>query len=247
MVRAKCSAPPSVEVVAVDRGDRPHGARPSLATASPIVLRLAASSAPGRPVRTLQKAQARVQVSPMIMKVACFFSQHSPILGQPASSQTVTSPCSRTIVWVSAQAWRARRLHADPVRLLAWTGWSGRCAFSGWRRRTGARIVLQGVEDDGHGSGAATPRGSAQGRGQDRPDLRPQAARRKPPRRRAAPRWLRVRPFRQIPSARTNSPASTAPTRGRPRGSAHSPSRRCPCRRSAAPRGRRAARGRGPG
>ena len=41
---------------------------------------------------TLQKAQARVQVSPMIMKVACFFSQHSPILGQPASSQTVCRP-----------------------------------------------------------------------------------------------------------------------------------------------------------
>ena len=37
----------------------------------------------------MQKAHARVQVSPMIMKVACFFSQHSPILGQPASSHTV--------------------------------------------------------------------------------------------------------------------------------------------------------------
>ena len=60
------------------------------------------SSACGRPVFTLQKAQARVQVSPMIMKVACFFSQHSPILGQPASSQTVTSLFSRTIWLVSA-------------------------------------------------------------------------------------------------------------------------------------------------
>ena len=54
------------------------------------------------PVFTLQKAQARVQVSPMIMKVACFFDQHSPMLGQPASSQTVTSLLSRTIFWVSA-------------------------------------------------------------------------------------------------------------------------------------------------
>ena len=54
------------------------------------------------PVFTLQKAQALVQVSPMIMKVACFFDQHSPMLGQPASSQTVTSLFSRTIFCVSA-------------------------------------------------------------------------------------------------------------------------------------------------
>ena len=69
------------------------------------------------PVFTLQKAQARVQVSPMIMKVACFFSQHSPILGQPASSQTVTSLFSRTIRLVSAHLRRARGLDADPVGL----------------------------------------------------------------------------------------------------------------------------------
>ena len=53
------------------------------------------------PVRTLQKAQARVHVSPMIMKLACFFDQHSPILGQPASSHTVTRLCWRTISLVS--------------------------------------------------------------------------------------------------------------------------------------------------
>ena len=34
----------------------------------------------------------RVQVSPMIMKVACLTDQHSPMLGQAASSQTVTRP-----------------------------------------------------------------------------------------------------------------------------------------------------------
>ena len=39
----------------------------------------------------------------MIMKVACFFSQHSPMLGQRASSQTVTSLCSRTMRLVSAK------------------------------------------------------------------------------------------------------------------------------------------------
>ncbi len=51
---------------------------------------------------TLQKPQARVQTSPMIIMVAWLFSQHSPMLGQPASSQTVTRPCSRTIARVAA-------------------------------------------------------------------------------------------------------------------------------------------------
>ena len=69
------------------------------------------------PVFTLQKAQALVQVSPMIMKVACFFDQHSPMLGQPASSQTVTSLLSRTIFWVSRVDGRARRLDPDPLGL----------------------------------------------------------------------------------------------------------------------------------
>ena len=53
------------------------------------------------PVRTLQKAQARVQVSPMIMKVAWRLAQHSPMLGQPASWHTVTSLCSATIASVA--------------------------------------------------------------------------------------------------------------------------------------------------
>ena len=90
---AKCSAPPSA------RSSRSTEVmttwlRPSLATASATFSGSCGSSAPGMPVRTLQKAQARVQVSPMIMKVACFFAQHSPILGQPASSHTVTRPFS---------------------------------------------------------------------------------------------------------------------------------------------------------
>jgi len=36
-------------------------------------------------VLTLQNAQARVQVSPIIMNVACLLLQHSEILGQLAS------------------------------------------------------------------------------------------------------------------------------------------------------------------
>ena len=43
----------------------------------------------GLPVLTLQKPQRRVQVSPRIMKVAVPRSQHSPMLGQAASWQTV--------------------------------------------------------------------------------------------------------------------------------------------------------------
>ena len=76
-------------------------ASPSFAVASATRAGSSASSAAGNPVLTLQNAQARVHVSPMIMKVACFFSQHSPMLGQPASSQTVCRPFSRTIAWVS--------------------------------------------------------------------------------------------------------------------------------------------------
>ena len=76
-------------------------AKPSLAVACATCSGSRASSAPGSPVLTLQKAQARVQVSPMIMKVACFFSQHSPMFGQPASSQTVTRPLARMMACVS--------------------------------------------------------------------------------------------------------------------------------------------------
>jgi len=89
------------EVVPIHRGDDDMG-KPSLKVASATCSGSSASSAPGMPVLTLQKAQARVQVSPMIMKVACFLSQHSPMFGQPASSHTVTRPFSLTILRVSA-------------------------------------------------------------------------------------------------------------------------------------------------
>ena len=87
---AKCAAPPSArssrstEVITT-------WARPSFATASATRPGSPESSGPGIPVLTLQNEQARVQVSPMIIMVACFLDQHSPMLGQPASSQTVTS------------------------------------------------------------------------------------------------------------------------------------------------------------
>ena len=133
MVRAKCSPPPS------DRSSRSTEVmttwdRPRLATASATFCGSPSSSASGMPVRTLQKAQARVQVSPMIMKVACFFSQHSPILGQLASSHTVWRPPARTIPAVFDHA-------AEPGALtriqsgLRSTSVRGRFAFSGWRGR----------------------------------------------------------------------------------------------------------------
>ena len=71
----------------------------------------------------------------MIMKVACFFDQHSPMFGQPASSQTVTSLCSRTIEVVSRKTGEpgARTRIQSGLRS---TGASGRLCFSGWRGRT---------------------------------------------------------------------------------------------------------------
>ena len=80
------------EIIAIDRGDDHMAASrawpPNRRYGDGSSAHRAPLGMPG--ACTLQKAQARVQVSPMIMKVACFFSQHSPILGQPASSQTVT-------------------------------------------------------------------------------------------------------------------------------------------------------------
>ena len=101
-------------------------------TASAILAGSCGLSAPGLPVATLQKAQARVQVSPMIMKVACFFFQHSPILGHAASSHTVVSLSSRISRLVSAYSGElgARTRIQSGLR---WMGLSGRCAFSGWR------------------------------------------------------------------------------------------------------------------
>ena len=99
-----------IEIVAIDRGDDDMR-QAELGRRFRDMLRLDRDRArPASPVLTLQKAQARVQVSPMIMKVACFFSQHSPILGQPASSQTVCRPFARTICARLGKAARDRRL-----------------------------------------------------------------------------------------------------------------------------------------
>jgi hypothetical protein len=82
---------------------------PSVATVSASRAGSPASTACGIPVLMLQNAQARVQVSPRIITVACFCSQHSPMFGQAASSQTV---CSR-LPWISLRvAWKASEFGA---------------------------------------------------------------------------------------------------------------------------------------
>jgi hypothetical protein len=56
----------------------------------------------------------------MTMNVACRFDQHSPMLGQPASSHTVVRPWPRTMRTVSAWA-------AEPgARTLIHDGLAGR-------------------------------------------------------------------------------------------------------------------------
>ena len=90
MVWAKCSAPPS------SRSSRSTDVTttcfsPNSLTACATRPGSNVSSAVGLPVATLQKVQPRVQISPMIIMVAWPADQHSPTLGQPASSQTVTS------------------------------------------------------------------------------------------------------------------------------------------------------------
>ena len=108
--------------------------------APPDPRRLAGSSAPGLPVRTLQKAQALVQVSPRIITVACRLPQHSPIFGQAASSQTVLRRCVRKVARVSSKACAPgafTRIQAGFGR----TGVSGSRAFSGWRGRALSCVV----------------------------------------------------------------------------------------------------------
>ena len=69
--------------------------RPIAPTASATRRGSSSSNQVGRPVFTAQNPQARVQVSPRIMIVAVRWSQHSPMFGQWASSQTVLRPRPR--------------------------------------------------------------------------------------------------------------------------------------------------------
>src|SRR3989338_6835973 len=60
------------------------------------------SKGSGRPCATSQKAQRRVHLSPMIMKVAVPLLKHSFKFGQEASSHTVCNLFSRNIFFKSS-------------------------------------------------------------------------------------------------------------------------------------------------
>ena len=85
----------------------------------------------------------------MIIMVAWRWVQHSPILGQPASSQTVCRPCSRTIGFGLGIFAPHGRFDPDPVR-LAQDGAIGPVRLFGVPQG-GAAVFLGLVENGGHG------------------------------------------------------------------------------------------------
>jgi hypoxanthine phosphoribosyltransferase len=109
---------------------------PSFCTASATRPGSNGSRSSGGPVATLQKVQPRVQTSPMIIIVACPCDQHSPALGHPASSQTVTSLCSRMMLVGLLVAFAHRRLDADP-------GWFPGLRIVGAVRLFGVALIGQ--------------------------------------------------------------------------------------------------------
>ena len=88
IVAAKIDAPPSGRSSRATEVTTTCSSRIA-ATASATRRGSSSSNQVGRPVLTAQNPQARVQVSPRIMIVAVRWSQHSPMFGQWASSQTV--------------------------------------------------------------------------------------------------------------------------------------------------------------
>ena len=85
MARITCGEmlrPAIGQVVAVHRGDHHMLRGPAVFTAAGDIVGLVGiQRRRASPVLTLQKAQARVQVSPMIIMVAWRLVQHSPIFG----------------------------------------------------------------------------------------------------------------------------------------------------------------------
>ena len=73
-----------------------------------------------------------MQMSPIIIIVACPWLQHSPTLGHPASSQTVTNPFSRIKFFVFKYSLLVGALTRIQLGFLG-CSLSDRCAFSGWR------------------------------------------------------------------------------------------------------------------
>ncbi len=81
------------------------------------------STAPrGWPVVTAQKRQPRVQVSPRSITVAVPSPQHSPTLGQRASSQTVCRSSLRNVSFSVRVPLAAGRADLEPGRLRSEAG-----------------------------------------------------------------------------------------------------------------------------
>ncbi len=78
----------------------------------------------------------------MIIMVACRPAQHSAMLGQPASSHTVTRPCSRRISRVSANCGEDAGTFTRIQSGLRSTGVSGLWAFSGCRGRLSRMVTI---------------------------------------------------------------------------------------------------------
>ena len=94
MQSAKCPAPPS------RRSSRSTEVMTTYESSITSTVSARRSGSPGsrgagRPCATSQNGQRRVQMSPMIMKVAVPCEKHSPMLGQEASSHTVCSRWAR--------------------------------------------------------------------------------------------------------------------------------------------------------
>ena len=134
------------------------------------------SSAAGRPVAMSQKSQRRVQTSPPIRNVASRSSQHSKMLGQPASWQTVCRPPSLHQATASPCTRAHRRRRPDPRR-FAFDRRLARCAP---RRAAAVRPSGATVTGDsfvrGERSLGRDPIGRWVGRGSARCGPRPSAA-----------------------------------------------------------------------
>jgi len=104
-------------IIAIDARDDGRSANPSAPTASATRKRLFFVRRAGGFCRSVQRKirQARVQMSPRIMKVAVPWSQHSPMFGQRALSQTVCRSSVRMMRFEILVALAAEEFYAEPV------------------------------------------------------------------------------------------------------------------------------------
>src|ERR1022692_2061127 len=148
------------------------------------------SSGPGLPVAIRQKSHRLVHWSPPIRNVASRSSQHSKMLGHPASSQTVCSPSLRTSCLSSVYCGPARSLVLIHGGLRSIGVWLLRASRRSMRRPSGAsttppgyvrraaeataarfeaETALGGKWPPGDGGAAVDPAPGAQLRGDRRP------------------------------------------------------------------------------